>query len=113
MSLRFRRQTTFNAHDSILNVSDSGRMTVINGVKRRCELVLNAFLRLGSGNTTDILTHLQSRFDNSYSQTDVSTAIDKLRSGGILFRRGRGRAAKFYPNRDALATWRLLPKDSV
>lgn len=113
MSLRFRRETTYNSHDSRQIASDSGRVTIANGVKHRCELVLNSLLRLGSGNTTDVLTHLQARFNDSYSRTDVSTAVEKLRSGGVIFRRGRGRAAKFYPSRDALIKWREIPKESV
>jgi hypothetical protein len=111
--MNFRNQTSFNAHDSRQVVSETGRVAVALGVKRRCELVLNTLIRLWGGNSVDVTTHLKSRFNDSYSQGDVKTAIDKLRSGGLVFRRGRGRAAKFYPSRDALAKWRALPKNSV
>jgi hypothetical protein len=111
--MNFRNQISFNAHDARQIDSDTGRVAVSLGLKRRCELVLNTLLRLGRGNSTDVTTHLKSRFSDSYSQTDVITAITKLRSGGLVFRRGRGRAAKFYPSRDALTKWRELPKSSV
>ena len=113
-NLRFRSKTTFNAHDSHLTTDDAGRTVINNGVKRRCELALNALLRKGASSISAITTHLQERFpDGGYTVTDIGTALLKLRSAGLVTLRGRGRGAKYRPSRDAVAKWRALPKENV
>ena len=108
--LRFRSQTTFNAHDSRQVNGDDGRVTVTNGVKHRCELVLNTILRLGGGKPAEVLTHLQSRFSDSYTLSDVRTALDKLKGARLIYRRGSG---EYRASRDALNRWREIPKKNV
>lgn len=108
----FRIKSTINNHDSRVIVRPDGRIEIVHGMKRRCELVLNALIRLREtgANTAEITAHLQSRFDDSYTASDVRGALNKLRGIGAFFRRGRGPAARYFPSRDALAIWRALPK---
>jgi len=113
-ALRFRSRTTYNAHDSQQTTDDNGRTVINNGVKRRCELTLNALLRKGALTISAITAHLQERFpDGGYVATDIGTALAKLRSAGLITLRGRGRGAKYRPSREALAKWRDLPKENI
>lgn len=113
-NLRFRTKTTFNAHDSHQSTDDVGRTVINNGVKRRCELALNALLRNGASSIGKLTAHLQGRFpDGGYTMTDIRTALGKLRSAGLVTLRGRGCGASYRPSRDAVAKWRALPKENV
>lgn len=93
--------------------SPTNRAVVLHGLKRRCELVLNALLCNGASGVRDITTHLQKRFSSSYTTNDVSTALTKLRSTGLVFTLGCGRATVYVSSRAALEKWRSLPKETV
>lgn len=112
--LRFRRSTSFNAHDTHQQSNiGSGRVTVKNGVKRRCELVLNALLRNGSSRLGEVTSHLQKRFSSTYTTQDVNHALCKLREAGLVVTRGRCKGMQYRPSRDALMRWRALPKENI
>lgn len=111
--LRFRSKTTFNAHDSRSSHQDGGRHQIDNGVKRRCELVLFALLRIGDAGLDELTTHLQGRFSDSYSKGDVSTALQKLAKVGLITMLGKKRGAFYRPTREVLDKWRALDKQMI
>jgi hypothetical protein len=114
MSIRFRKSVTFNRHDSKL-VRRGDRIEVSLGLKKRCELTLLAVLRFGAEgvSTQDLTDHLNGRFKNAYSESDVSSACTKLARGGFVTRRGHGSTAMVRATKNALEKWRKTEKISV
>lgn len=112
--MRFRKQTSYNSHDSKF-VNDHGRLTISNGVEKRCELVINRLLKEPKGSTpAAIATNLNSRFKQAaYSETDVRYACLRLTSEGILRKYGRGKDAFFKATPNTLANWRNLEKETL
>lgn len=115
--MRFRRSTSFNTHDSRklpMSKSTDGRTTVLNGVRKRCELVLNALIRsdvsLALG---QIVTQLQSRFSETYSSDDISYALGRLVDHRLVSRRGHGRSSVYLATTEARAKWRATAKQYV
>jgi hypothetical protein len=104
--MRFRKQTTFNKHDSASIISD--RFTIVNGVKKRCNLVVLDLLRCGTaGGTVDVVhQHMQERFSDSYTITDVRYALERLVKEKLVIKRN----GKYFATANLAAKWRDLPK---
>lgn len=84
--MRFRKQTTFNSHDTKFARED-GRLVISNGVKNRCELAINRLLDAGpKGLTANMLaTSLNKKFKGSaYSVSDLSYALNRLVEAGLV-----------------------------
>ena len=114
--MRFRKQTTFNSHDTSVEKDANGRNVVnqTRGVKVRCELSINALLRFaGRGATAEMVAqHLNRRLKANYSVSDIFYACKRLVSEGVIRQRsgGRGEECVFVASQAGLAKWRNLPK---
>lgn len=86
----FRNATTFNKYDT--TVSNKGkRITVKNGVRQRCALVLGVFEKVKRNVTVnDVFQALQFVTGNAYKRTDVEYAISKLCQHELLVQGPRG-----------------------
>jgi hypothetical protein len=87
--MSFRKQTTYNINDTDY-VKDK-RHIIVNGVLRRCELVLEALAQAKRTTTSgclydyNIQSVLDSKFGNeSYKLTDIQYAITRLQRVGLV-----------------------------
>ncbi len=114
----FRKQMSVNTQDSKV-VVDGNRVVISNGIKKRCELVLNALLRLGNGDfyimASELNAHLKSRFaDGGYTSRDLSYALGRLVSGGLVVKQYvRNGLYAYRASHNAMKAWRSLPKEMV
>ena len=113
MAVRFRKKVSFNTHDC--KVVEGERIEVTLGLNKRCDMALNGVLRFGATgvSVSNLTSHLNDRFNCEYSVGDVSNAIKKLASQGMVTRRGHGKDAIIRGTRNALARWRALEKVKV
>jgi len=109
--MKFRKQVSFNRHDCELSKGGK-RITVKLGTKKRCDLTLMGVLRFGAKGVglSDLTEHLNERFGNSYSESDISSACKRLIGGGFIVPSGRGRATVYRGAKNALANWRKTEK---
>lgn len=109
--MKFRKQVSFNRHDCELSKGGK-RITVKLGTKKRCDLTLMGVLRFGAKgvNLSDLTEHLNDRFGNSYSESDIEGALKRLVSEGYVIKSDRGRKAFYRGAKDALANWRAAEK---
>ncbi len=104
----FRKQTTFNAHDSSFKTADNGRLVITNGVPKRCELTLKTVLRLGSkgGTLEEITSYINKKTSSTYSSGDIRYAIYRLAAEGLVsVNKGLVKVTA-----NAIEKWRKLPK---
>lgn len=113
----FRRATSFNTHDSRRlpqSETENGRTTVLNGVRKRCELALNALIRAEAPmSLSQIVKELQERFSETYSSDDISYALGRLVDNRLATRRGHGRSSVYRATNEARAKWRATVKKYV
>ena len=109
--MKFRKQVSFNRHDCA-TVRGGKRITVKLGTKKRCDLTLMAVLRFGAKgiHLPDLTEHLNERFKNSYSESDIAGACKRLVSGGFVVKSGRGSDTLYRGAKNALANWRKEEK---
>lgn len=110
--LKFRHQTSFNAHDSQCSVGPDGRIVVTHSVQKRCELVLYALLSKCSS-AKEILARLQRRFSNSYTRGDVASALLKLRRIGLIKTKGSKFETQYSVSPNVIKRFRSLPKQLI
>jgi len=108
--MKFRKQVSFNRHDCTTVRGE--RITIKLGTKKRCDLTLMGVLRFGAAgvNLEDLTAHLNERFGNSYSESDIEGACKRLADGGFVVKSGRGRTVVFRGAKNALANWRKEEK---
>lgn len=114
--MKFRRSTSFNTHDSKrLPMSETnGRMTVVNGVRKRCELALNVLLRADKPVALgEVVKHLQDRFSETYTTIDIKYALRRLVTNRLASQRGHGRGSTYRATKEALTKWRATVKQYV
>ncbi len=115
--MQFRRATSFNTHDSKrlpMSKTENGRTTVVNGVRKRCELVLNALIRSDSPMALgQIVSELQERFSETYSSQDISYALGRLVTNRLVTRRGHGSSSAYRATNEARAKWRATVKQYI
>ncbi len=109
--MKFRKQVSFNRHDCA-TVRGGKRITVKLGTKKRCDLTLMGVLRFGAKGVgvEDLTAHLNERFSNSYTETDIEGACKRLADGGFIVKSGRGRKTIWRGAKNALANWRAEEK---
>jgi hypothetical protein len=103
--MKFRKNTTFNTHDTKFEV-DGDRLIVSNGVKKRCELVLNSLLRKNN-HSVGIASDLATRFkDGGYTVSVVQYVLRRLVNEGLVRVHGKGPAAVYSVSSNVIAKWR-------
>ena len=84
--MNFRNQVTFNSHDSTFKRVD-GRLTIQNGVRQRCELVLNVLAKFGKDGAKlqEIVNAANTRLNKDcYSVMDIKTILGRLRESKLV-----------------------------
>jgi hypothetical protein len=111
--MRFRKQTTFNSHDTSFEKDASGRQVVnqTRGVKVRCELSINALLRFGArGASAEVIAqHLNRRLKANYSIGDIFYACKRLAKEGLIRETGK-KEVIFVATQASVTKWKNLPK---
>ena len=114
--MRFRKQTTFNSHDTKFETGSDGRL-VINqerGVQARMDLAIAALLRFGPrGASAEVVTqHLNRRLKANYSVSDIFYACKRLVNASCVRQRsgGRGEECIFVATQAGQKRWKDLPK---
>lgn len=108
--MKFRKKVTFNNHDC--EYVRGKRITINLGNKKRCDLTLNGILRHGAAGVglSGLTAHLNERFGNSYSESDIKTACKRLVDEGFVVKSGRGSNTIYRGAKNALANWRKAEK---
>ena len=109
IKLLFLTSRAFNSHDSRVSLDKDGRFLFVSGLKRRCELVLNALARLGEMRLGEITSYLRYRFNLSYSARDIKYALEKLCKAKLIIMHGKTRGATYRITPAAQERWRKLP----
>lgn len=111
--MRFRKQTTFNSHDTSFE-RKNGRLVITNGVKQRCELAINRLVRAGVQGLTarHLADQLNKTFKGSqYSQDDMAYALGRLVKEELITVVDKNADELVYrATRNAADKWHRLPK---
>lgn len=100
--MKFRRETTYNTHDTQV-YTEPDRTIIAHGMAKRCALVVRAVCRHPEGvDDSDLTEHLNKRLGSLYSVSDIRGALKKLVNEGLIERVGRTRYRAFS---DTQALW--------
>jgi len=107
--MNFKKTTSYNTKDTVLADSGNGRITIQHGVKRRCELILRSLGKIGSSTPTELKEHMQSRYSESYSVTDISYVLKRLVTNNVVS--NKDGHYKLTPK--SLDKWSKIPKEFI
>jgi hypothetical protein len=112
--MRFQSSTSFNAYDSSMPGKTNGtkskeRITIYNGVERRCEVVLTTMLRLGATTSAGVLEHLQRHYSVTYTRNDVRHCIKRLVNENLVrAKRKKNEPTVYSVSNGVIVQWRKM-----
>lgn len=107
--MNFRRYTSYNTHDTHVEVGE--RIYVEHDVPRRCTIVLNAISRMtGNVELVALTEHINKRLNANYSEGDIEYAARRLAKEGFVEVTGKD---SYCSSAAAQAAWKVHPKKRI